>query len=294
MQLGIVPACYDAKSGTGQVVSFMRLVRTAVGRGLVAVVLAAMAQPALANRADLARALMLYNAREFDLSIDAALAARKTPGTQDAASVVLARALLERYRERVDPADLGDAREALGSVRAGMLDPRGRVEYLLAVGQALFLEDEFGAAANLFASGVAPGFEADPVLGEALVDWWGSAVERQADSSNPDTRKALFEALARQMREQLGRRTESAAAPYWVAAGLRGAGEVLAAWHAATAGWARARLAGERSASLRADLDKLVLQGIIPDRVKSLASTERAAAELQLRAEWELLKERWR
>lgn len=274
--------------------SLLRLVRAAVGLGLIAVALAASAEPVLADRAELARALLLYNAREFDRAIDAALAAQKSPETQDAASVVLARALLERYRERVDPADLAAAREALGSVRTGVLEPRGRLEYLLAVGQALFLEDEFGAAASLFASGVTQGHEVDPVLGDALVDWWGSAVERQANASDPDTRKALFEGLARQMREQLARLPGSAAAAYWAAAGLRGAGDALAAWHAATAGWARARLAGERSASLRADLDKLVLEGIIPDRVRSLASTERAVAELQLRAEWELLKERWK
>ena len=45
---------------------------------------------------------------------------------------------------------------------------------------------------------------------------------------------------------------------------------------------------------LRADLDKLVLQGVIPDRVRLLPPLERAAAESQLRADWELIKERWR
>jgi len=276
------------------VVSLKGFARTAAARVLVTVMLAALAGPALADQADLTRALTLYNARQFDQAIDAALAARKAPETQDAASVVLARALLERYRERVDPADLAAAREALGSVRTGMLDARGRLEYLLAIGQALFLEDEFGAAANVFASGIEPGRDLDPVLGESLLDWWGSAIERQADSSEPDMRKALFGRLARQMAEQLSSRPGSAAAAYWVAAALRGTGDALAGWHAATAGWARARLAGERSAALRADLDKLVLQGIIPDRVRVLAASDRPAAELQLRAEWELIKERWR
>jgi len=87
---------------------------------------------------------------------------------------------------------------------------------------------------------------------------------------------------------------ESAAAVYWTAAALRGAGYSSAAWDAATSGWVRARLAGERAAMLRADLDKLVLQGVIPDRVRLLPPLERAAAESQLRADWELIKERWR
>ena len=249
---------------------------------------------ALASRADLARALALYNQRRFDQAIEAAAAARKTPETQDAAAVVLARAHLERYREGVDPSDLSAAREALGAVRSAALEPRVRLEYLLALGQALFLEDEFGAAAELFSSAVSPARAMDLSLAEALVDWWGSATERQADLLTPDERRVLFHTLADAMREEQSDNPESAAAAYWLAAGLRGAGEPVNAWHAATAGWVRARLAGARSATLRADLDKLVLEGIIPDRVRPMPRADRPAAESQLRADWELIKERWR
>jgi hypothetical protein len=126
-----------------------------------------------------------------------------------------------------------------------------------------------------------------------MLDWWGSAMERQAESSPPDRRKQLFSTLVADMRVELARSPESAAAGYWVAAGLRGAGDSVAAWDAATAGWVRARLAGSRSAALRADLDKLVLQGIIPDRVRTVQAADWAAAASQLRADWELVKERW-
>jgi hypothetical protein len=51
---------------------------------------------------------------------------------------------------------------------------------------------------------------------------------------------------------------------------------------------------GDRAPSLRADLDRLVLRGIIPDRVKHMADDERAAAESQFKADWELVKERWK
>ncbi len=249
---------------------------------------------AQATKADLARARTLYNERQFDQAIEAARLAGDTPETRDAAAVVLARALLERYRERVDPADLGAAREALGGVRAMLLEDRERVEYLLALGQALFLEDEFGAAAIVFESGVEKARLADPDLGDAMVDWWGSAAERQADGQSRSQRMALFTVLAAGMAEQLQRAPDSSSAAYWLAAARRGAGDPLAAWHAAVAGWVRARLAGERAASLRADLDKLMIQGIIPDRVKDLAESDRPAAESQLRAEWELVKERWK
>lgn len=269
----------------------MRLIGLVAGLG---VMIATSVAPAEASRSDLARALALYNQRRFDQAIEAAEAARKSPETQDAAAVVLARAHLERYRESVDPTDLSAAREALGSVRAAVLEPRVRLEYLLGLGQALFLEDEFGAAAHLFSSGVAAARAVDPSLADAFIDWWGSAIERQAELSNPDVRRTQFLTLADGMRAEQSENPESAPAAYWVAAALRGAGDAMGAWNAATAGWVRARLASTRAAELRADLDKLVLQGIIPDRVRALSPADRTAAESQLRADWELIKERWR
>ena len=84
------------------------------------------------------------------------------------------------------------------------------------------------------------------------------------------------------------------AAAYFLAVAIRGSGEPVEAWDAAIAGWVRARLAGARSAQLRADLDKLVLEGIIPDRVSLLPIDQRAQAESDLRAEWAVVKERWK
>ena len=73
------------------------------GRAVVATLalMALWAEPALAQRADLARARTLYNQRQFDGAIEAAQAAQKIAATADAGAVVLARAHLERYRERV-------------------------------------------------------------------------------------------------------------------------------------------------------------------------------------------------
>jgi hypothetical protein len=262
--------------------------------GVAAALLAALAAPLLATRADLARARTLYNQRQFDEAIEAATEARKTPETQDAAEVVLARAHLERYRERVDPADLGAAREALGNVRAEALEPRDRVEFLLAVGQALFLEDDFGASARVFESGLDAALAVNAALRESMLDWWASAIERSAAAGDRAHRETLFSELSERMAGELARDPGSAAAGYWFVVATRGMGQPLAAWDAAIASWARARLAGARSATLRADLDKLVVQGIIPDRVKSLPEADRAAAESQFRADWELVKERWK
>ena len=247
-----------------------------------------------ATRADLARARSLYNQRQFDGAIEAALAAQKTPATADAATVVLARAHLERYRERADPSDLSAARAALGTVRAASLDARDHIDFLMALGEALFFEDDYGAAAQLLESGLAGAVAQGQVAAEAMLDWWGSAVERHADALDRELRLAAFGRLRDRMALELARSPGSAAAAYWVVVGTRGAGDPGAAWDAAIAGWVRARLASGRSAQLRADLDKLVLEGIIPDRVRTVAPDRRAQTESDLRAEWAVVKERWK
>ena len=250
--------------------------------------------PAFATRADLARARSLFNERRFDGAIEAALAAVKTPATQDAATVVLALAHLERYRERANPADLTAARAALGTVRVTALDTRDNVDFLIALGEALFFEDDYGAAAQIFESGLEGAIAQGPVAAEAMLDWWGSAVERHADALPRDERMAAFSRMRDRMMKELSRHPGSAAAGYWVAVATRGAGDPVAAWDAAIAGWVRARLATSRAANLRADLDKLMLEGIIPDRVRQLAPERRAQAVSSLRADWAVVKERWK
>lgn len=249
---------------------------------------------AQASRADLAKARAHYNLRQFDEAISAATLARRSAEMADAAGIVLARAHLERYRERADPADLSAARGALGVIRAGSLDARDQVELLLALGESLFLEDDFGAAAEIFESGLDRAAATDPGLADAMLEWWGSAIERQAGALSRDPRVAVFRRLSERTRQELARNPTSAAATYWSVVALRGEGDMERAWDAAVAGWVRARLIGDRAPNLRADLDRLVLQGIVPDRVRHLVQEQRSGAESQLKADWELVKERWK
>jgi hypothetical protein len=258
------------------------------------IVLATINAAAQSSRADLAKARAHYNQREFDAAIEAATAARRQLETADPAGIVLARAHLERYRERADPADLSAAREALGLVRGASLEPRDQVELLLALGESLFLEDDFGAAAVIFENGLDRALSADAGLADAMLEWWGSAVERQAGALSREPRVALFRRLAQRAERQLAHDPGSAAASYWHVVALRGEGELDRAWDAAVAGWVRARLIGDRAPAVRADLDRLVLQGIIPDRVRHLSVDQRANAESQLKANWELVKEKWK
>jgi tetratricopeptide (TPR) repeat protein len=251
---------------------------------------------AQAARADLVKARTFYNQRNFDEAIAAATIAHRHADLADLAAIVLARAHLERYRERSDPSDLAAARDALRAVRATNLDPRDQVELILALGQSLFLEDDFGAAAEMLETGLERATYTDQALAEAIVEWWGSALERMAGTKSREPRHALFRRLFAGASEELARHPTSAAAIYWSAAALRGAGELERAWDAAVAGWVRSRVLGDgdRAATLRADLDRLVLEGIVPDRVRHLVTEQQAGAESQLKADWELVKEKWK
>jgi hypothetical protein len=259
-----------------------------------ALVILLFATSAYGQRAELAKARSAYNEQRFDEAVEAALVAQKSPATSDAATVVLARSYLERYRQRANPADLAAARSQLGNVRVSNIDARDHVDFLMALGETLFFEENYGAAAELFESGLDGAIAQGPTTGEAMLDWWGSSVERQADGLEREPRERVFGHMRDRMARELARNPGSAAAAYWIVVGTRGAGDPVGAWDAAIAGWVRARIAGGRAATLRADLDKLMLEGIIPDRVRLLSADKRGQAESDLRTEWAVVKERWK
>jgi hypothetical protein len=259
---------------------------------LVACVFLLVPVVATAQRAELAKARTLYNKRQFDDAILVAGAARHTPAVADAAAIVQARAHLERYRERADPSDLSAARAALSAVRAAGLAPRDRLEFLLALGQSMFLEDDFGAAAEIFESGL-DGASADAELRDALLEWWASAIDRSAVGLRPEIREATYDRLSDRMSAEVAKNPASATAGYWAIVALRGTGNTARAWDAAVAGWARARLMGDRAASFRGDVNRLVNEGIIPDRVRALPADQRPGSQAQMRADWELVKQKW-
>lgn len=258
------------------------------------VALAAPAPAWAAEHPSLARARVLYNAADYDGAIDAAAAARPDPASADAAGLVMARAHLERYRLRAEPADLTRAREMLTMVRAPSLSVRDRLDLLIGYGQALYLGDLFGAAAELFdnALGRADALaERDRLL---LLDWWATAMDREAQRRPADRRAALFSDVIRRMEEQLRDDPASAPANYWLAAAARSAGDIERAWHAAVAGWVRAGLRPESAERLRTDLDRLVTQVLVPARARSRPVREQEAAAAAYQSEWDAVKTSWK
>jgi hypothetical protein len=268
---------------------YHRYVRTA-GALILAILLAT---GAAAAADPLAEARRLYNSGQFDAAEQAALEALKAPGMTEGARLVLGRIHLERFRRNANPAELAAGREALRAVDTRTLDPRDRVELTIGLGEALFLEDRFGPAAELFAWALDGSTLLGPVAHERLLDWWATALDRLAQGQPKDARHETYRRIVKRMEEELAREPGLGPAAYWLTASARGLGDLERAWNIATAAWVGAVLARDRGAALRADLDRLMAQAIIPERAARLQLRDSRQAAAGMLAEWEAFKSSW-
>ncbi len=257
-----------------------------------ALLLGALAAPALGADA-LSEARRLYNQGDFDAAERAALEAAKVPGTADSARVVLGRIQLERFRHSSSATDLDAGIGSLRSVDARRLDTRDKVELAVGLGEALYLDERYGAAAAMFQSVL----DADAVLQQAgherVLDWWATAIDRQAQARPPAERADLYARITSRMIGEVSKSPGSLPAGYWLVAASRASGDPEQAMNEALAAWVRASLASDRGVTLRADLDRLVTEGILPDRAARLPARERAGGLGSMTAEWEAFKARW-
>jgi hypothetical protein len=243
---------------------------------------------------DLVRARQLYNQQLYNLAIDSATAARRAPQLADTATLIIARALLERFRKESRGLDLESARNELQQIRPAGLSPADQLELVIALGEAHYLDDQAGAAAEEFEMALQRADPKNPTARERILDWWASAIDRQAQQRPEAERPPLYARVVDRMEEELHRDPASAAASYWLVAGARGGGDLERAWDAAMAGWARASMTGDRRTALRADLDQIVTQAIIPERARLLSPPGGAAQSVAtMRNEWDALKQAW-
>ena len=263
-------------------------------RTFVAAVIATLVMVAPVGAADpLAEARRLYNSGLYDAAEQAALEALKQPALAEGARLVLGRVHLERFRRGADRAELAAAREALRAIDARALDQRDRLELTIGLGESLFLDDRFGSAAELFQWALDRSVTLGPVAHERLLDWWATALDRLAAGQSREAREATYGRLLRRMEQELALEPGLAPASYWVTAAARGLGDLERAWHAAAGGWVAAVLARDRGAALRADLDRLVVQAIIPERAARLQVRDSKQAAAGMLAEWEAFKSSW-
>ena len=241
----------------------------------------------------LADARRLYNQGQYDAAEKAARDAFRIPASAEGARVVLGRIQLERYRRSSTPVELSDAIAMLSAVDARRLDARERIELTIGLAEGLYLEDRFGPAAALFESALDGSATLGPVAHDRVLDWWATALDRQAQTRPTAERQELYARVTARMTTEIAKDAGSQPAAYWLAAAARGAGDFERALNEATAGWVRAQLAGDRGEALRADLDRLVVQGILRDRALRLPSREHTQALAGMVGEWEAFKARW-
>ena len=266
---------------------------------VVAVLLLTIAGPAVA--ADpLTEARRLYNLGQYESAEKLALEAAAIPARADAARVVLGRIQLERFRQSADRRDLARARESLRMVDTAPLDGAERVELAIGLAESLYFEERYGAAAQLFESVRQRSVLLGTPAHERVLDWWATSVDKQAQTRQADERPAIYARVLDRMTEEVAEYPGSTAAGYWLAAAARASGDVERAWHAAHAGWLRATLADDRGVALRADLDRLMTQAIIPERAARLAArsdllarTDPKDARAAMTAEWDAFKKAW-
>jgi hypothetical protein len=271
--------------------------------GLVFSVIALMATASAAQAppADpLAEARQLYNAHQYDAAIALSAEVRRRPDLTAAATVIFARAHLEKYRLAGQPLDLGEARDALRSVDAARLPPREEVEYIVGLGECLYFDDEyafddrFSAAAELFEVALARADLLDETSRDLLFDWWALALDRQAQLGLEDERAGVYARVVARAEAELARKPASLSATYWLAAAAFGADDVTRAWGAAVAGWVRAVSFGDRGTGLREDLDRLMVRTILPARARKLVVDGDPRPVLaSLEVQWNQIKDRW-
>lgn len=248
----------------------------------------------------LSQARAHYNDGRFDEAIRLAGEAQEHPTLAPAATVVLARAYLERYRQRSQAADLETAREVMKAVDVERLDARQRVELLIALGTSLYIDEatgfdhRFSAAAEQFELAFAHADLLDPAERDQLFDWWAGSLDRQAQQATDTGRVAIYARILERAETELEAVPYSRSAAYWLAASARGAGNLIRALGAAAAGWVRAASLGREGEALQIDLDRLVRQVILPERASELVPDGDPRPTLGLlRTQWERFKQTW-
>lgn len=260
----------------------------------VALLLAAAPPARAAESPSLVKARTLFNSANYEGAIDAASVARRDPMWADAGALIVARAHLERFRLTGELRELADAREALRTIKSAALSPRDRVDLVIGLGQALYLGETFGAAADLFEAALEKGdllTDHDRVL---LLDWWATALDRDAQLRPVDRRGAVYQRIGARMERELRDDPSSAVAGYWRVVAARGTGDLDLAWSAAVSAWVRSTLNPATSSQARADLDRIVAQALIPERARTHPARDVLDPVALLTAEWDLVKDRWK
>ena len=199
------------------------------GGGWRAIGLVLTAQPAsAADHLDEARGY--YNQELFELAMKSADLARADLTVADEASLIIARANLERYPPDARSARTSTAaRDALRVMDATKLSPASQAELTLGLGEWLFLDDRYGAAAELFDAALGATDALGPVGARPRARLVGD-LGRSPRAGDPAHRTELYQRIVDRMDEELRAHPGSTAAAYWLPAAARSMGDLDRAW----------------------------------------------------------------
>jgi hypothetical protein len=251
-----------------------------------------------AAQSELERARRHYNAGHFDAAIASAEGARRKAVNAPASALIIARSRLELFRLLGNPEDLNAARTELIAIDLRPLSRQEMLEWQIGLGEALFLDNLPGPASEMFRA-VIPSARAQLTSTEIekLIDWLATSISVVAEGANGAARLDEYRELRTVCEGELDHEPASRAATYWMVAALRGTGDLDRAWNSAIAGWIRAS-AVPRADGLQADLDRLVVRTIIPERAQvrtgqRLDAPNTIAAIAMMTAEWHSVTGRW-
>jgi len=234
----------------------------------------------------------LYNQGRYDQALTAADRLRAVAATANLGALIAGRARIERFRTSGDEADVQAARQALAAVKPSRLVARDQTDYLVGLGELQYLDDTFDVAAELFEVALDRIGDANPRDFNRVFDWWAASLDRHARSSDASARDLAYARLRDRSLIERARRASAVSVSYWLVVALRSLGELDRAWAVARTAWITAALDDDQGPPLRADLDRLVNEALIPERVREMGGSDRdrernAAA---LHAAWETMK----
>ena len=142
----------------------------------------------------LARARLLYNQRQFEAAVQRRRAGAADAGARRRGGSRSPRAPISSGSARARrPTISTNARDRLRRLDPQRFAPRERAEYIVGLGETLFFDGAFGAAATVFDSVLRQPRLLTGDARERVLDWWASALDRDARPRPEIERQGVYQ-----------------------------------------------------------------------------------------------------
>ena len=159
------------------------------------------------------------------------------------------------------------ARSAPARCSSASLSPRDQVDLLIGLGQALYFGEVYGAGRGSLRHGAREGHAAERARSDRCCSTGGPPRSTARRSCGPSiAARRSTQRIGERMDRELHDDPSNARRQLLAVIAARGAGDLDLAWSAAISGWVRSTLNPATTEQLRADLDRVVGQALIPER----------------------------